>query len=141
MSDYHLQKEVFQTVLLGNGIVYVKPTRSVTIEEDMAKEMLETCFMNMEHPDQNTGLIINMSRVAFVSEAARNLLSGDSCIGQSITHLGLVSNSHLSNVISTLTIQHSNSDEVDMRLFKSAEDAVDWLQDHMDCEQLLEAAG
>ena len=106
----------------------------------MAKEMLETCFMNMEHPDQNTGLIINMSRVAFVSEAARNLLSGDSCIGQSITHLGLVSNSHLSNVISTLTIQHSNSDEVDMRLFKSAEDAVDWLQDHMDCEQLLEAA-
>ena len=46
-------------------------TRSVTIEEDMAKEMLETCFMNMEHPDQNTGLIINMSRVAFVSEAAK----------------------------------------------------------------------
>lgn len=140
MNNHHLQKEVFQTVLLGNGIVYVKPTRSVTIEEDMAREMLETCFMNMEHPDQNIGLIINMSRVAFVSEQARNLLSGDNCIGQSITHLGLVSNSHLSNVISTLTIQHSNSDSVDMRLFKSAEDAVDWLQDHMDCEQLLEAA-
>lgn len=140
MSDYHLPNEIFQTVILGNGIIYIKPTRGVTIEEDMAQEMLNACFMNMEHPEQNVGLIINMSRVAFVSEDARSLLSGDSCIGQTISHLALVSDSHLSNVISTLTIQHSNTDIVDMRLFKSAEHAVDWLQDHMNCDQLLEAA-
>ena len=139
MSEYP-RKEAFQTVLLGNGIVYVKPTKTVTIEEDAAKEILRTCFENMEHQDQKTGLILNMTRVAFISEEARILLTGSDCMSRSITHLAMVSDTHLTNVISTLIIQQCKCDGIDIRLFKSAENAVDWLQEHMDSERLLECA-
>lgn len=140
MSEHRLQKEVFQTVLLGNGIVYVKPTKTVTIEEDVAEEMLKTCFENMEHSDQKIGLILNMKRVAFISEEARIMLTGSDCMSRSITHLAMVSDSHLSNVISTLIIQQCKCDEIKIRLFKSAENAVDWLQEHMNAKSLVELA-
>lgn len=120
--------------------MYIKPTRAVTIEHGMAKEILEICRLNMELADQNLGLIINMAKAAFVSEDARELLSGDGNIEQSISHLALVSDNHLSNVISALTVEHNSSDNVEMVVLKTAEAAVDWLQVKMNRNRVLEAA-
>lgn len=140
MSEFQLQKEIYQTVLLGNGIVYVKPYRNITIEEDLAHEIIDTCFENMEYRYRHIRLIIDMALVVFVTEEARELLANNRCVGRSISHLALVSNGHLSNVISTLTIRQSESTEVEMRMFKSAENAVDWLQDGIEKQPFLEAA-
>jgi hypothetical protein len=139
MREGQLIKEIFQTVLLGNGIVYIKPTQNITIEPEMARHMLESCFAEIEH-SQNLGLIINMSRVAFVTEEARELLCNGLCVGKCISRIAFVSSNHLSNVISTLTMQQCGTNDIDMRMFTSAENAVDWLQDRKISKQLLEAA-
>jgi len=139
MSENQSQKDIYQTVLLDNNIVYIKPNRNITIEEDLAREILNTCFEHVQHPYRKIGLIIDMARVAFVTEQARELLTKNGCMGRFISHLALVSNTHLSNVISTLIIGQCESTEIEMKLFKYADNAVEWLQSHAEKEPMLEA--
>ncbi|MCB0755366.1 MAG: hypothetical protein H6603_06660 [Flavobacteriales bacterium] len=139
MGRHQLIKEIFQTVLLGNGIVYIKPTQNITIEAEMARNILESCFADIDNP-QNLGLILNMTRVAFVTEEAREVLCDGLCVGRGISHLAFVSSNHLSNVISTLTMKECSSSQIQMRMFNSAENAVDWLQEREISKQFLEAA-
>jgi hypothetical protein len=122
-------EEIFQTVLLGNGIVYIKPNKNIAIEQGIAKDIVASFKRDTNSNIERIGLIINMSRVAFITEEAGKVLCCETEPG--ISHLALVSDNHLSNVVATLTFQHCGNSSIEKRLFKSAADAVDWLQNDM----------
>ena len=135
------QQVPFNTVIAGNGVIYVSLRESMTIELDIAEQIIESCLNNITVNDGNVGLILNMNKVAFVTEEARNYLSDISLIRKGITHLALISNSHLSNVISTLMIENGDSPEqIPMKLLKTTESAVDWLQSQTKVNAQLVAA-
>lgn len=113
----------------------------MTIELDLAEQIINSCLENITISDGNVGLILNMSKVAFVTEDARNYLSSFELTRKGITHLALVSNSHLSNVISTLMIENCEAEKViPMKLLKTTESAVDWLQSELKVNEQLVAA-
>lgn len=134
-------QNAFNTVIAGNGVIYVSLKKSMTIDLLLAEQIVTSCLENTTDIDESIGLVINMSKVAFVTENARNFLVDKKHSIKGITHLALVSDNHFSNVISTLMIENCDADEVlPMKLLKTTESAIDWIQLELKLSERLEQA-
>lgn len=134
-------QNAFNTVIAGNGVVYVSLKESMTIDLELAEQIIASCLKNITTVDGDVGLIINMSKVAFVTEDARNFLADKKHSFKGITQLALVSDNHFGNIISTLMIGNCDSGEVlPMKLLKTTESAIDWIQLELKLSQQLEQA-
>jgi hypothetical protein len=108
-----MEKDTFQTVILEDGVIDVNPTRNITIEDSTATELLANCFSNVEQRGNEVKLILNMNRVTFITEGAREILCTGLCSGKNVSHLAFVSNNQLSYLNSELTRNHCHTNPIE----------------------------
>jgi hypothetical protein len=118
-----------QSVIIGatdDCTVYVHANRPITIELELAKQIVETARSLISVDSGSLAVIINMRKVAFITEEAREHIVNVGGGAKGITSIALVSDDHLANVISTLMIEHSDTDTLPMKKLNSVEEAMNW---------------
>lgn len=128
--------------LMNQEVFFIKTNSRITLELDMAKELIGACNQMLNTDEKFCGYILDMSGAAFVTEDARNFITEGSSHRGKVEALALVSNNHLGNIISTLMISYSHADSIPMQLFKTSGRAQEWLQAKLQTSkaQLLKSA-
>ena len=109
--------------LTDNNIIEVIPTKRITVELDKATELMEAVLKLVNTNSKVKSLVIIMSSVAFVAQDARVNITTECMSAERICSLALVSENHLSNVVSTLLLQHTEIQSIPMDMFASMEKA------------------
>ena len=112
--------------LTDNNIIEVIPTKRITVELDKATELMEAVLKLVNTNSKVKSLVIIMSSVAFVAQDARVHITTECMSAERICSLALVSENHLSNVVSTLLLQHTEIQSIPMDMFASMEKASNW---------------
>ncbi len=112
--------------LTDNNIIEVIPTKRITVELDKATELMEAVLKLADNSPTIKSLIIVTSSVAFVAQDARVHITTECMSAERICSLALVSENHLSNVVSTLLLQHTEIQSIPMDMFASMEKASNW---------------
>lgn len=113
--------------LLNQEVFFIKTGSRVTLELEMAKELIGACNQMLSTEQKFCGYVIDMSGAAFVTEDARNFITEGSSHRGKVEALALVSNNHLGNIISTLMISYADEGSIPMRLFKTSTEAQEWI--------------
>lgn len=106
--------------------VYVQANRPITIELEQAKQIIQTARSLTSVDSPTLAIIINMRKVVFIAEDAREYFVNVGGGMSGVTCLALVSNDHLANVISTLMIEHSDTEVLPMKKLDSVDEALNW---------------
>ncbi|MGB1318118.1 MAG: hypothetical protein ACPG5W_07915 [Flavobacteriales bacterium] len=116
-----------QIELVRQEVFYIKLGSRITLELDMAKQMIGACNQMITSEGKYCGYIIDMSGAAFVTEDARSFITEVTAHRGKVEALALVSNNHLGNIISTLMISFADSKAFPMQLFSKTNQAEAWI--------------
>jgi len=98
----------------------------------MAKQVVAKCTELKGGSLEETIMVFDMSKTAFITEEAWAYFIGsgsDECKSKA---LALVSDNHLGNVVSTLMIAYAENGNLPMKLFRSYPEAENWLLQEME---------
>ena len=126
MHQIEIKRSQVQIEKRNAGSFHVSFQAKVTLELPMAQEIIANCVKLSDNLQTEVGISIDMRNVAFVTEEARNYLVEYCHKLMNIDRIALISINHLSNIISTLMIEHGNDSLVSMQLFRSRKEAEKW---------------
>ena len=126
-------KTEFATIKLVDSVLLsISISNRIILDLGMAKQLIAKCVELKGGSLQDSTMVIDMSKTAFVTEEARTYISGagsDECGSKA---LALVSDNHLGNVVSTLMIAYAENGKLPMKLFRSYPDAENWVMQEIE---------
>ncbi len=126
MQEIEVKRSQVQIEKRNAESFHVSFQAKVTLELPMAQEIIANCVKLSDNLQTEAGITIDMRHVAFVTEEARNYLVEYCHKLLNINRVALISTDHLSNIISTLMIEHGNDSSVSLQLFRSRKEAEKW---------------
>ncbi len=122
----------FATIkLINNELLSINTSNRIILDLRMAEQLVAKCIELKDGSSEQTTMVFDMSKTAFITEEARTYITGIGSLECGTRALALVSDNHLGNVVSTLMIAYGESDNLPMKLFKSYPEAENWLMQEM----------
>jgi len=118
----------FATIkFVDNLLLSISTSSRIILDLEMAKQLVAKCNELKGGSTEETIMVFDMSKTAFITEEARTYFTsvGSKLCGSRA--LALVSDNHLGNVVSTLMISYAESSNLPMKLFRSFPEAENWL--------------